>query len=638
MTKKKSTPLQDTTGRNRTLWVTGGILSILLLLFAIAGGSYWWFERTYALAFYPGVSVLDIELEGKTVEEATQELQARVDAMQDSGITVLHEETTLVLPPTLVPLDASSVEQELYAYDIETTLRDAYAIGRQGGTLQQIRDQWSARSGRNVELAYNLNRDQVLSLIDTTFTEYEKPAVNADITVKDDGSLETTPETMGQAFALDAIGDEFDSLARTLMPAELTIELSDDAPVITEADVEANRALIEEYVARGPITLEHEELTWTFTKNDIASWLSFASDELAVHPDRLEPSLSEVVETVNIEPKEGRWKSVVSDETVTDIVAIVEPEAGQIVQVEKTAAALSEWLSEPTNTPVQLAVESTDPKYTLQDVKQLGIEDVLGVGTSSAAGSPPNRIVNIARGIELLDGLIIEAEEEFSLNNALRPYDAANGYLAELVIVGNQTIPEYGGGLCQVGTTSFRAALNSGLDITERSEHSYAVSYYFEENGLPGTDATIYDGVVDFKFYNDTGNAILLNTDFADDGTLTFTFTGKSDGRDARYTQPTISGWVAPPPPKEILVDDLAPGERDCTESAHNGTDAQFTYTIDHADGRRHEETFTSSYKPWQAVCRVGKEKPKEEEEKAEEEPEESAEPETEKTPKKKEE
>lgn len=625
MTKKKATPLnKDThTPRRRGLVIGGAIVAVLLLVAALFGGWYWWFQSTYKLEFYPGVRVLDIDLEGKTVDAAKIELQERVDRMQADGIVVSYatesgESVELPLPPTMIPLDSAAVELELYAYDIDATLSSAYAVGRQGGRFLQLRDQLSARSGgHDVELHYAFNRDRVIPLVQDTFAAYESPAKNADIFVEEDGSIKTKPEEMGLAFNLDAIADDVEQAVRTMDAGGVSIQLEDDAPMISEAEIDANRELIETYVSYAPIILTYEEKEWSFDGNAIASWLSFQSDALAVHPKRLEESITNVIDDVHIEPKEGRWEPVIEGEKVTELTTLVEPEEGQAVNLEATAQALTGWFQHPRAHSIELSVDVTKPKYTLESVNELGIEDVLGSGTSSAAGSPPNRIVNIARGAELLNGLIIEPEEEFSLNNALRPYTAENGYLAELVIVGNKTIPEYGGGLCQVGTTTFRASMNSGLDITERSPHSYAVSYYFEENGLPGTDATIYDGAVDYKFYNDTGNAILFNTVFDDAGTLLFTFSGKSDGRQGYYTMPTISGWEAPPAAKEILTDDLPPGVRDCTESAHNGTSAQFTYIIDYLDGKQHEETFTSYYKPWQAVCRVGKEK--EEEEKPEE-------------------
>jgi vancomycin resistance protein YoaR len=99
--------------------------------------------------------------------------------------------------------------------------------------------------------------------------------------------------------------------------------------------------------------------------------------------------------------------------------------------------------------------------------------------------------------------------EIFSFNSHLGPVDGAHGFLKELVIKPEGTLPEFGGGLCQVSTTAYRGALYAGLPIVERSPHSYAVGYYSQIGGH-GIDATIYPGAHDLRFKNDTPGSLLL--------------------------------------------------------------------------------------------------------------------------------
>jgi vancomycin resistance protein YoaR len=180
--------------------------------------------------------------------------------------------------------------------------------------------------------------------------------------------------------------------------------------------------------------------------------------------------------------------------------------------------------------------------------------------------------------------------------------DKTSGYLPELVIKGNRTIPELGGGLCQIGTTLFRAALQSGLPITERRSHSYRVSYYEPA----GTDCTIYSPHPDCRFLNDTGTYIFLQTRIDGDD-LIFKFWGARDGRNVAITEPVVYNITKPLPTKYIETQDLEPGETKCTERAHNGAEARFDYTVKYADGTEKIRTFFSHYKPWQAVCLVGR-------------------------------
>jgi vancomycin resistance protein YoaR len=251
-----------------------------------------------------------------------------------------------------------------------------------------------------------------------------------------------------------------------------------------------------------------------------------------------------------------------------------------------------------------LSVETTTPDVAIGDINNLGINEIIGTGMSNFSGSPANRRKNIKNGASKLHGLLIKPDEEFSLIEALLPVNASTGYFPELVIKGNKTTPEYGGGLCQIGTTIFRTALASGLPILERQNHSYSVSYYLE-NGLPGVDATIYDPKPDLRFKNDTGNYILIQSRIIGDK-LYFDFWGTKDGRTATQTKPKTWGVKSPLPTKITESPDLAPGQKKCTESAHKGITASFNYIVSYTDGHTATTTFTSVYKPWQEVCLIG--------------------------------
>lgn len=173
---------------------------------------------------------------------------------------------------------------------------------------------------------------------------------------------------------------------------------------------------------------------------------------------------------------------------------------------------------------------------SLQNVKKLGIDTLLATGTSDFTGSPTNRRHNISVGSSKFNGVVIPKDEEFSFLTTLGPVDKSTGYLPELVIKEDKTIPEYGGGICQVSTTCFRAAVNAGLRATERQNHAYSVQYYSPQ----GTDATVYIPRPDLKFLNDTPAPVLIQTKIVGN-ILTFEFFGKSDGRYVNLEGPTVT-------------------------------------------------------------------------------------------------
>ena len=185
---------------------------------------------------------------------------------------------------------------------------------------------------------------------------------------------------------------------------------------------------------------------------------------------------------------------------------------------------------------LSLPVVSIQPDITETDANRLGITTFLGEGRTNFAGSPKNRIFNIHRAIEEFQGVLIAPQEEFSFVERLGPVDGENGYLPELVIKRGETLPEFGGGICQVSTTLFRAALNTGQNITERRNHAYPVQYYKPY----GMDATIYIPKPDFKFINNTPAHILIQV-AVEEKELVFRFYGTPDGRSVEIDGPHIT-------------------------------------------------------------------------------------------------
>ena len=220
------------------------------------------------------------------------------------------------------------------------------------------------------------------------------------------------------------------------------------------------------------------------------------------------------------------------------IVIIAEPEKiGRRLQEEESFALLVRALtaSETKTLSITLPTEVTQPKLVASDRERLGLKELIGEGHTNFKGSPKNRIYNIKRSLEQFENIIIAPGEEFSFVDYLGEVDGEHGYLPELVIKNNQTTPEFGGGICQVSSTVFRAAIYSGLKITERRNHAYPVKYYAPY----GMDATIYISKPDLAFVNNTPGAILVQSTIV--GTeLTFRFYGTKDGRTVSVDGPHI--------------------------------------------------------------------------------------------------
>jgi vancomycin resistance protein YoaR len=155
---------------------------------------------------------------------------------------------------------------------------------------------------------------------------------------------------------------------------------------------------------------------------------------------------------------------------------------------------------------VELPITIAQPAVSEDNIASLGITQLIGRGTSNWGISPVDRIHNIMTGISHFKSVLVPPGTNFSFNKILGNVDASTGYLPELSILADKTVPEFGGGLCQVSTTAWRAALNAGLPIVSRTNHAYPVSYYYPI----GTDATIYLPYPDMSWKNNTGHYILI--------------------------------------------------------------------------------------------------------------------------------
>jgi vancomycin resistance protein YoaR len=257
---------------------------------------------------------------------------------------------------------------------------------------------------------------------------------------------------------------------------------------------------------------------------------------------------------------------------------------------------------------INLPVKVTRAKITNNEINSLGINERIGSGISYFAGSIPNRVSNIGLGSKLISGAIVAPGDVFSFNNLVGPVSAEQGFKQAYVINKGRTVLDDGGGICQVSTTVFRAALNAGLPIIKRTAHAYRVGYYEQQGFKPGLDATIFSPSVDFQFKNDTAKHILVQAvvDLSH-SKLQVDIFGTGDGRRVELGNVIVSNVI--PAPEPLYQDDLSlpKGTVQQIEHAANGATSIFSRKVYKANELIINEDFKSVFKPWQAVYLVGK-------------------------------
>lgn len=281
---------------------------------------------------------------------------------------------------------------------------------------------------------------------------------------------------------------------------------------------------------------------------------------------------------------------------------------GQTVNIADTKKRFKEAVENIPNSStdaivIPLPVEIIKPSFTTNAVNSFGIKERIGNGYSEFAGSISERIHNVALAAAKLNGVLIKPGETFSFNNAVGDISNTTGFLPAYVIKDGRTVLGDGGGVCQVSTTLFRAALNAGLPIIERHAHAYRVHYYEEAGFKPGMDATVYAPSYDLKFKNNTPAYILIQTKTDTNKlSLTFELYGTSDGRKAEITDQKL--WGITPPPPDLYQDDptLQKGIVKQVDWAAWGAKASFRYRVTRNRETLEDTDFFSNFKPWQAV------------------------------------
>lgn len=329
------------------------------------------------------------------------------------------------------------------------------------------------------------------------------------------------------------------------MKYTIAVSLLAAAILAVPSGAHANSSLLQEIPidaalaaqAKGqPFTLVHSKQKFTATAKQASLWFKTRTDGdqtiLQLRPGAIYDYLN-----VHISPRVNDVGESSRFVRVNGNLHLLEGgRKGKIVDGVRTSLNIRAALAAGKDSAAIAMKEYRPGVFSASDFEKLSFPDLLARGESNFAGSPKNRIHNIHVGTNKFDGLVIMPGEQFSFNAYLGAVDATNGYLPELVIKENVTTPEYGGGICQVSTTAFRAAMQAGFKINQRKNHSYPVRYY----GTPGYDATVYSPSPDLKFTNDTGHPVYLRTKIAGTKVL-FEFYGKSDGRQVTINGPFVT-------------------------------------------------------------------------------------------------
>ncbi|OGD61708.1 hypothetical protein A2807_01015 [Candidatus Berkelbacteria bacterium RIFCSPHIGHO2_01_FULL_50_36] len=576
-------------------------------LFLIAGavvvcyiGAVVWFSGRVL----PRVYVGEVKLGGLTYEQTVQTLAKFKKDSVPASVNLLAKGKTSRVKPTDIG----------WKMDVEKTAKKVYELGRRGSSslFYQFRAPFAKTT---VVPIVDYDAERLEAVIKSFTVSVDEPAIDASATLVD-GKVVPVSDQQGEVIDLEGAKAKILDHFSNFHGGDIALESVVDYPKIVLGSAALLQKSVQE-LAKTELTLTWEGGKKKLSKNGILSLVGFVGK---VQGGASDLGLPKVLTAAFTDARVQSYLSSISgltdDPVVEPKLAIVDKKltvlkaakAGRMVDLKKSSAKILLALrkAEQKRT-VALILRDRPPTIDVANLGKLGIIERIGYGETSFYGSPPNRVHNITRGVEILQSALIRPRREFSTTGTLGAVDNTTGYLPELVIKEKRTVPEYGGGLCQVSTTLFRAILDAGLKVTERTAHAYRVPYYEPPVGL---DATIYMPKPDLRFLNDTPGNILIQGQVVGNKVI-FELWGTSDGRKSTIGTPRILSTTKPGEAIYAKTDTLPEGEIKQVELAHDGAAVLVDYVVTRNGKTIIQTTFKSVYQAWPARYLVGTKKKK---------------------------
>lgn len=548
--------------------------------------------------FYPGARAENVDLSGFTRGQGNAVLRATFASFEQQALTFTFEDKTW---------NASLADLGM-AIDYEAMLDQAWAQGRDDGVVGRYAVLLDQAEERNVPLILTQRTEPLDAYLTAIASEIVVPSRNARL-VRRGSEIQILADQTGAELDIERARADVMAAVRHATPSEIALGTVEIPPEVTAADLEGAKedAVV---LVSDPIAIELDDASWEITPADLTAALIIPKDGSArLDATRLTPILTNLATEARREPANAvvGWDGglyVIEDDRDGR-----ETDVDQLQELIVAAAATEDRTIEMPMKPIRAEVRE-------DTLDSLGIAKNIANGSSSFAGSSPERAENVRVASGHISHTLVAPGALFSFNRSLGPISLDNGYVSGKIIAGDWTATDIGGGVCQVSTTVFRAALWAGFKFDEWHPHTWRLAFYEADGSPPGMDAAIYQPdeakgetwEADLQFTNPLESWLLLQ--MVVDGE---TATAQLYGAKLDYTveiDPSKVGKPIKPPsePVEKLNPELPKGARKKVQNAAPGYKVELTRRL-LRDGRvikDSEGTFPSDYEPLPEVWEVG--------------------------------
>jgi vancomycin resistance protein YoaR len=567
------------------------------------------YQLFYAGRIFPGVSVAGVDLSGLTPSDAAVKLNQALSYPSTGKVLFRDGEKAWIATPAELGM----------VFDPSSSALTAYHLGRSGGLFGALSGQIRA-SGRGVSVPPVIVFDQRVAFqyLSQIASQLNQPMLEASLKLNGT-DVEAQPGQVGRELKIDATLIYLAAQLQTFTDGEVPLVVQEVQPQILDVSAQADEA---RQILSQPLTLSLPDAVqagaepFIYNPEVVANMVMAQrvqngdqqSVQVILNPKGLRDLLVPVKTQIDRQPSDAKF--IFNDDT-RQLDLMQDSQVGRSLDIEGSIKAINEALGRGEHT-VPLVINEAQPRVpATATAQELGITELVHEETSYFYGSSAARIQNIEAAAKQFHGVLVAPGETFSMGAHLGDVSLDNGFAEALIIYGGRTIKGVGGGVCQVSTTLFRAAFNAGFPIVERTPHAYRVSYYEEtasgavDPGLAGLDATVYFPLVDFKFTNDTPYWLLMET-YMGSGSLTWKFYSTKDGRSVTYDTTGPTNVKPAPTPLFEENPELKKNEMKQVDWAANGADVTVNRTVWKNNAVYFQDTITTHYEPWQAICQYG--------------------------------
>ena len=552
----------------------------------------------------PGVTALNTPVGGLARVEAVTRVSTEVQQLLDRPLVIQGADQSW----------ATTARELGLRLDPTELVDTAYAVGRRGSPLERLGDQLDVLAhGRTISAASTTDRTALDGSLVGMASQIERAPTDARLTLNKDGTARLEPAQDGLAVDVAASREQVTS-ALNSGAQSVALVTAPVPPSIPDEQLQAAHDQLDRLLGPDapPFTVTFGDKSWRLEHADVVKLLSVGGGT--------RPGEPAVVKVDNAALQ--AWAATLArdiDQSVQDArfafnggsLKVLRPSReGRSLDQAATVQAVRDALLGGEYT-LELPVTTVHPSVSSDNPDALGITELIDRGSTSFAGSVPEKKHNIQLAAERLTGVVVAPGATFSFNQAVGPTTIDAGFQWGFGITsgndGPRTVPSVAGGICQVATTLFQPVFWAGYQLEERYWHLYWIPAY-TSRGVVGLDVTVdSDAGLDFKWTNTTSTYVLVQAS-ADDSNIYFALYGKKPSWKVQVDDAVITNRT-PPDTRPLAQEEpsLPWGRTVLVETARDGFDAEVIRRVIPSDGSKPRELdLKSTYQPARTITLVG--------------------------------